>query len=73
MTDDAGRRCRACRSFRNDPVFMEATFPGLNVLSSAWASVRADDGVCLRHERHLSAEATCPDFERRTAEHASPR
>ena len=26
------------------------------------ASVRADDGICLRHERYLSARASCPDF-----------
>lgn len=62
MTRAAAATCRHCVSFRNDPAFMERTFPGLAVLSSAWASVRADDGVCLRHDRHLSAEATCPDF-----------
>jgi hypothetical protein len=54
--------CRACVHFRNDPAYLEAIFRGLNVMSSAWASVIADDGVCLRHDRYLSAEASCPDF-----------
>jgi hypothetical protein len=31
-------------------------------MSSGYSSVRADDGICLRHERYLSAESSCPDF-----------
>ena len=54
--------CRACAHFRNDPAYLEAIFQGLNVMSSAWASVVAEDGICLRHDRYLSAEASCPDF-----------
>jgi len=54
--------CRACLHFRNDPAYLEAIFQGLNVMSSAWASVVAEDGLCLRHDRYLSAEASCPDF-----------
>jgi hypothetical protein len=54
--------CRSCAHFRNDPAYLEAIFQGLNVMSSAWASVVAEDGVCLRHDRYLSAEASCPDF-----------
>jgi len=54
--------CRSCAHFRNDPAYLEAIFQGLNVMSSAWASVVAEDGVCLRHDRYLSAEASCPDL-----------
>ena len=54
--------CRACTHFRNDPAYLESIFQGLNIMSSAWASVVAEDGVCLRHDRYLSAEASCPDF-----------
>jgi hypothetical protein len=31
-------------------------------MSSGDASVRADDGICLRHDRYLSARASCADF-----------
>ena len=54
--------CRACVHFRNDPAYLESVFQGMNVMSSAWASVVAEDGICLRHDRYLSADATCPDF-----------
>jgi hypothetical protein len=54
--------CRACVHFRNDPAYLESVFQGMNVMSSAWASVVAEDGICLRHDRYLSAEACCPDF-----------
>ena len=54
--------CRACVHFRNAPAYLEAVFQGLNVMSSAWASVVAEDGICLRHDRHLSADAFCADF-----------
>jgi len=56
------RACRNCTSFRNDPAFLEAAIKGLNAMSSAWASVRADDGLCLRHERFVQAVGICPDF-----------
>ena len=61
------RTCRACIHFRNDPAYIESVFQGLNVLSSAWASVIAEDGVCLHHDRFLSADASCPAFARADA------
>jgi len=62
MTRGDYAKCRNCRSFRNDAAFVENAFAGLKVMGSAWASTRVDDGLCLRHDRHLSAEAVCPDF-----------
>jgi hypothetical protein len=62
-TRPAAPACGRCRSFRNDPAFLEATIPGLKSFSSAHAAVRADDGLCLRHDRYLSAHASCADFE----------
>lgn len=58
----ANGTCRACVHFRNDPAYLESVFQGMNVMSSAWASVVAEDGICLRHDRYLSADASCPDF-----------
>jgi hypothetical protein len=54
--------CVACSHFRNDPVYLETVFKGLISFSSAYASVRADDGLCTRHDRYLSAQSFCGDF-----------
>jgi hypothetical protein len=63
MTESRGdATCRNCWHFRNDPEFLEATFKGMSAMSSAWASVRAEDGICLKHERYLSPDAFCADF-----------
>jgi hypothetical protein len=35
--------------------------PGLTSLSSAYASVRSDDGVCGVHHRHIGAAWSCGD------------
>jgi len=56
------RVCRNCVHFRNDPAFLERTIKGLNVMSSAWASVRSDDGLCLKHDRFTQSCGTCPNF-----------
>jgi len=55
-------QCRACRHFRSDAEFIEAAFGGLTSLSSGYSSVRSDDGICLRHDRYLSARSSCGDF-----------
>ena len=56
------RRCGNCSAFRNDRAYLEAAMPGLTSMSSGDASVRADDGICLRHDRYLSARASCAAF-----------
>ena len=58
-------RCAACIHFRNDAKFLEAAFAGLTSLSSAHGSTRADDGICLRHDRYLGARSSCLDFSSR--------
>jgi hypothetical protein len=60
-TEERGR-CRDCVHFRNDPAYLEAAFAGLTALSSSYGSARADDGICRRHERYLSARSSCADF-----------
>ena len=54
--------CGNCRYFRNDAAYLESLFLGLTSLSSAYGSVRSNDGVCLRHDRYLRAEASCDAF-----------
>ena len=56
------RRCAHCASFRGDPKDLEALLPGLTSLSSAYASVRSDDGICMRHDRFVGARSCCADF-----------
>lgn len=56
------QQCLACVHFRNDAKFLEAAFGGLTSLSSGFGSVRADDGICLRHDRYLSARSSCAEF-----------
>ena len=61
------RRCGACVHFRNEPEYLEAAFPGLASLSSAYGSVRGDDGLCVLRDRYLGAHCSCPDFTGRPA------
>ena len=61
-TEQSERRCGSCGHFRNDPAYLEAALPGLTVLSSAYASVVAEDGICLRHDRYLGVSSACGDW-----------
>jgi hypothetical protein len=51
--------CLSCRHFRNTPRYLESVYKGLSSLSSGWASVRKDDGICLERDLYLSASAHC--------------
>jgi len=55
-------QCCGCASFRGDASDLEALLPGLSSLSSGYASVRSDDGICMRHERFVGARSCCADF-----------
>jgi hypothetical protein len=57
------RECRRCAHFRDDPAAIEALVTGLTSFGSGYGSARADDGLCLHHQRYLSGRASCPDFD----------
>jgi hypothetical protein len=57
--------CADCAHFINEPARIEALIPGLNAMGSAWASVRADDGICAVHDLMVSARDSCDRFTRR--------
>ena len=57
------KRCIHCRHFRNSPAYLEAVFKGMNTMSSGHASVRKDDGICLKNDVYLSANDWCDKFE----------
>jgi hypothetical protein len=54
-----GAACANCRHFFNASPAIESALPGLSSLSSGYASVRADDGVCSVHDRYVAAESVC--------------
>ena len=56
-------RCLNCKYFNNDPDHVEQAIPGLTSLSSAYASVRADAGICGLHDLFLSPWTRCRDFQ----------
>jgi hypothetical protein len=55
--------CGQCKHFQNAAKQVEAALPGLSSLSSAYAAVRCDDGICAVHERYIAASSVCPAFE----------
>ncbi len=63
VAPECGRSCASCRFFRSDPRQLEAAIPGLATMSSGYAAVRADDGLCDRHGRYLRASSDCGEYE----------
>jgi hypothetical protein len=55
--------CLNCYFFRNNPKYLEKEYKGLTTLSSAYGSVRKDDGICMRHDEYLSAYDFCDQFQ----------
>jgi hypothetical protein len=62
MNAAAAPSCLTCKHFRDAPAELEAAFPGLSSLSSAYAAVRCNDGICSLHERYVAATSRCPGF-----------
>jgi len=58
-----GEACRNCAFFEVRPVQIEAHLRGLNSLSSGFASVRSDDGLCMKHQRLMTAAGICAQFQ----------
>jgi hypothetical protein len=62
--------CRDCRHFSNEPLRIEAAFPGLSAMGSGFGAVRNGDGLCERHGRYLSGGGYCLSFAPRSASSA---
>jgi hypothetical protein len=54
--------CARCAHFQSSPVLIERRLRGLASLSSAYASVRAEDGLCARHDRYVAASSGCAQY-----------
>ena len=71
--DPSQRRCGACRFFTGAPAALERAIPGLNILSSAWGSVRADTGLCGQSDTFVTAATrACAAFSGATPEDIGP-
>ena len=57
--------CKDCHYSVMRPDALESAIPGLNILSSAYGSVRGETGLCLRHEKFVTASSTCVDFKKK--------
>jgi hypothetical protein len=62
MSSAASPSCLNCKNFKHAPADLEAALPGLSSLSSAYAAVRCDDGICAVHQRYVTASSVCPAF-----------
>lgn len=56
------RRCSECANFESDGAVVEAAFPGLSALSSGYASVRGQDGLCTLRDIYLPGSDGCSSF-----------
>ncbi len=54
--------CAGCRHFNGRPLDIEAALPGLSSLSSAYAAVRSNDGICTVHDRYVAATSVCAAY-----------
>jgi len=62
MASQSKGTCGACRHFADDPAALERAVPGLNILSSAFGSVRDETGLCALREAFVTPSAGCADF-----------
>lgn len=56
--------CIGCAYFKDDPTFIERSLQGLTSFSSAYASVRSADGLCIRHDVLVNGLRRCENFVR---------
>ena len=61
--------CFSCIHYCDDPTMLEQALPGLAVLSSGSASVRAQDGLCLRHDLLINGRRRCIAFREHPVPH----
>jgi hypothetical protein len=68
---DAQPTCIPCAHFCDDPAQVEAQLPGLAILSSGHASVRAQDGLCVLHDLVINGRRRCDAFSAHDSEKAA--
>jgi len=58
-----GKSCGGCRHFVGTAAGLEREVAGLNILSSAYGSVRAETGLCRLRDMFCVPEHGCERFE----------
>lgn len=58
----AAEVCARCVHFLSEPAALETIYPGLTAMGSGYASVRAQDGLCQKHDIYLPSEDRCASF-----------
>ncbi|MEG3619807.1 hypothetical protein V5T82_15180 [Magnetovibrio sp. PR-2] len=61
----AAPACMTCQSFVDDAEALEREIAGVNILSSAYGSVRADTGWCRRWDRFCVSASVCDEYQSR--------
>jgi hypothetical protein len=59
MRSEQRAACLSCGHFNPEPAAIESAFPGLLSLSSGYAAVRLNDGLCALHDRYVAASSLC--------------
>ena len=62
MSHPRAPSCAGCLHFNGQPMDIEAALPGLSSLSSAYAAVRSEDGICAAHDRYVAATSHCDRY-----------
>jgi hypothetical protein len=62
LSNCGSETCQQCIYFQNDPDLIEKMYPGLTALSSGYASVRDQDGLCSYNQVYLAAGDSCTHF-----------
>lgn len=57
--------CAQCANLVIAPKELEDLLPGLNIVSSAYGSVRADTAYCKARDVFLVPATACPEFKDR--------
>lgn len=63
MVETVAPCCGRCRHLRQAAHELEAELPYLRTMSSAYAAVRSDDGLCSVHHRYVAAYYVCAAYE----------
>ena len=58
--------CARCVHFDDAPLALERAIPGLRTMSSGFAAVLGDDGVCRERACLVSARSRCAAFSAHT-------
>ncbi len=58
----SSQTCWDCQFFTAEPGALERQVPGLNILSSAYSSVRLDNGICEQRGIIQRPIAACAEF-----------